>query len=248
MTRLVRAELLKLQTIRTFKGVVGGAVIFSLIRFAMVVVNSGKIESAPLGTGASTRDLMLTAGAGAILLLVVGVLSVSTEVRHGTIVWTLLATPQRWRVLGAKVGAVAVVALTYLIAMSALILSLIAFLFSRRGIPFDTVNGELAATMAGSVIGIPLYAILGVGLGALIHNQIAALLIPLSWVLIVETLLPSFGLIRVMAWLPGGATAALARADLPGLLPAWAGALLMVAYAAAALAAGGLALGRRDLT
>lgn len=93
-----------------------------------------------------------------------------------------------------------------------------------------------------------MYAVLGVGLGALLHNQVAALMIPLGYLLIVENLLPSFGLMKLVVWLPGGATASLARADLPGLLPMWAGGILLVAYAAAAVFAGGFVLARRDVT
>jgi ABC-2 type transport system permease protein len=248
MTRLIKTELRKLATVRTFKGIVVGAAVFTLVWFAMVVVNAGKIEAAPLGTGASTRDLMNSAGTGAILFLVLGILAVSTEIRHGTIGWTFLATPNRWRVMAAKVSAVLMVSAVYAIAISVLVIGLIALLFAQKGIPFDTINSELVAAMAGAVVGVPLYGILGVGMGALIHNQVAALLIPLAYLLVVETLLPSFGLMPLMVWLPGGASASLARADLPGLLPMWGGGLLMAAYAAAAVAAGGRALAGRDVT
>lgn len=248
MKRVVWTELLKLATVRTFKGILAGAVMFTLVRFGTVVVNAGKIEAAPLGTGASTRDLINSVGSGALLFLVVGILSVSTEVRHGTIGWSFLATPNRWRVMGAKVVAVAIVSVAYVLAISALVVALTASLFAQRGIPLDTINPELAATMAGAMLAVPLYSVMGVGFGALIHNQIAALMIPLAYLMVLENLLPSYGLLKLMLWLPGGATASLARADLPGLLPMWAGGLLMAAYAAAAVVAGGRALTRRDVT
>ena len=248
MTRLIKTELMKLWTIRTFKGLIVGSVAFTLLRFVMVVASAGKIEASPLGTAATTGTLMTAAGTGTILFLVIGVLAVVTEIRHGTISHAFLATPRRWLVVAAKVAAVAVVALVYLVAISALLLGLIAFLYTRRGIPLDTINGELLATMAGAVIGMPLYAIIGVGLGALIRNQVAAITIPLGWLLIAENLLPSFGLTRLLTWLPGGATAALSRADIPGLLPMWGGALLLIFYAVAAVGVGGWVLARRDVT
>lgn len=248
MRQLIRTELLKLATTRAFKGIVAGAFLFTIFRFVMVVESAGKIEAAPLGTAASTRDLMMTVGTGTILFLVIGILSVSTEVRHGTIGWTFLATPVRWRVLAAKVATVAIVALAYTLLVTGVVLGLTAALFAREGIPLDAVNRELVSAMAGAVVALPVYAVMGVGLGALIPDQIAALLIPLSWLLIVENLLPSYGLVGLVVWLPGGATAALARADLPGLLPVWGGALLLLAYAAGAVAAGGKLLARRDVT
>ena len=249
MSRLIRAEFRKLSTVRTFKGLIAGAVVFSLVRFTMIVVSAGKIEAAPLGTAASTKDMLLAAGSGTIVFLVIGVLSVSTEVRHGTIDWTFLATPDRWRVLASKVAAVVLLSAVYLVAMCAVLVGLTAAVFSREGIPFGAVvNKEMLAVLGGVMIGMPLYGALGVGLGALIPNQIASLMIPLAWILVVETLLPSFGLMGLMAWMPGGATASLGRADLPGLLPMWAGAVLMAGYAAAAVAAGGAAITKRDFT
>jgi ABC-2 type transport system permease protein len=248
VSRLIKAELKKLSTIRTFKGVIAGAVAFSLVRFAMVVVSAGKIEASPLGTASSTRDMLLAAGSGTILFLIIGVLCVSSEVRHGTIGWTFLATPDRWRVMGAKVAAVTLIAVVYLVGMSAILIGLTVLVFNRNGVPLDTINGELFKTLSGVMLGMPLYAVAGVGIGALIHNQIAALMVPLAWILVIETLLPSFGLMWLMAWMPGGATASLGRADLPGLLPMWAGALLMMGYAFTFVAAGGSALAKRDVT
>lgn len=247
MKRLVRAELLKMSTVRTFRGVVLGAVALAILRFGMVVSSAGKIEASPLGTGASTRDLMLAAGTGAIFFLVIGVLVVVTEFRHGTIGPTFLTTPRRGRVLAAKVMAVALVASAYLIVVSALMLGMTVVLFTSRDIPLDTINGELLAALAGVAIGMPLYGVIGVGLGAIIRHQVAALMIPLGWLLVVENLLPSFGLLRLLAWLPGGATAALGRQDLPGLLPMWAGALLLLGYALAAVGAGSRVIARRDV-
>jgi ABC-2 type transport system permease protein len=248
MTQLIKTELLKLSTIRTFKGLIAGSVVFTLVRFAMVVSSAGKIENYPLGTAASTQSLMLTAGSGTILFLVVGVLIVVTEYRHGTIGLTFLSTPRRGMVMAAKVAAAAAVALAYLLAVTILVLGLIIALFSTRNIPLATINGELLALMGGVVIGMPLYAVMGVGCGALIRHHVAALMIPLAWFLIVETLLPSFGLTTILTWLPGGATAALARSNLPGLLPMWGGALLLAFYAAAISALGGWILARRDVT
>ena len=248
MTRLIKTELLKMWSIRTFKGLILGSVALALVRFTTVVASAGRIEAFPLGTAASTRSLLQAGGSGTILLLVVGVLIVVTEIRHGTIGLTFLTTPNRWQVVMAKVAAAAFVAVAYLLTISALLLGLIVLLFSQRGIPLDAVNGELVAGMVGIVIGMPLYAVLGVGLGALIRHHLAAIMIPLGWLLVVETLLPSFGLTRLLAWLPGGATAALARSDLPGILPMWGGGVLLGLYAAAAVLGGGAVLAKRDIT
>ena len=55
-----------------------------------------------------------------------------------------------------------------------------------------------------------LYGLMGVGVGALIRNQVTAVILTLAWMLTVENLLLSLAP-HVGHWLPGGATAALTR-------------------------------------
>jgi ABC-2 type transport system permease protein len=246
--QLIKTELLKLTTIRTFAGVLLAGLLLTLVRFAMVVVSAGKAEAPALGTASSIRDLFMSIGSGTMLLLILGVLAVTTEIRHGTIGWTFLATPTRWRVLTAKLAAVGISSLSYLIIVILIVVGLTTGLLVREGLAVEWIGGELWATLGGVAVGGLLYPLLGVGLGAIIRHQVAALMLPLGWFLVLENLLPSFGLNRVYAWFPGGATAALARSDLPGLLPMWLGAIVLAAYALAAVVVGVLVLSTRDLT
>lgn len=113
-------------------------------------------------------------------------------------------------------------------------------------------SGELVAVLAAAVAVIALYGMIGVALGAIIRNQIVAVAGALVWLLALEgflvTLLPAVG-----RWLPGGATVGLlqegrAATTHGSLLPAWAGGLVLLGYAALiGLLASAVAL-RRDLT
>ena len=248
MGTLVRTELLKLRTTRTVPIVLGVAFVLSCLRAAQVFVNAGKVGAASLGTTAATRDLLLAPAVGSLVLLVVGVLAVSSETRYATIEWAFLQTPARGRVIAAKALAVAAVAVAYAVVATVLIAGVAALVMAQRGVALDAVNDQLVLALVGTLLGLPLHAILGVGIGALIRNQLAAVLVPLGWFVVVETLLPAYGLGRVVRWLPGGAVAALARSEAPGVLPMPVGAVLLVAYAGAALAAGIALTRRRDLT
>ncbi|MDT7657854.1 MAG: type transport system permease protein, partial [Pseudonocardiales bacterium] len=107
-----------------------------------------------------------------------------------------------------------------------------------------------------------LWAVLGVGLGTLINNQLAAIVGVLVYLLLVEQIisglasLSNFG--RIDDYLPGGS----ASASLTGLagsepfggsfsglgLPWWLALLIFFGYAAVAVLAGAAAAQRRDVT
>ena len=48
------------------------------------------------------------------------------------------------------------------------------------------------------------WAWLGAAIGTVVRSQTIALLIPLVWMLVIETLLPSYGLDAVLPWTPNG--------------------------------------------
>ena len=98
-------------------------------------------------------------------------------------------------------------------------------------------------------------AILGVGVGSWLTNQVAALIATLGWFLIGETLIGALlnaahgGLSR---WLPGASASALANhtgRNLDSvLLPWWGGGLMMLAYGLVFAVIGSFVMTRRDIT
>jgi ABC-type transport system involved in multi-copper enzyme maturation permease subunit len=132
------------------------------------------------------------------------------------------------------------VAFGYLLALALLPLK------SHADIPW-TAMWQIAG---GAVLGCALFAVLGVALGTLIRNQIAAILGVLVWVLIIESLLvtflPTFG-----KWLPGGALNGILQATGPdntSYLPVWGGALVLIGWTAAFGTLAAFTTQRRDVT
>jgi ABC-2 type transport system permease protein len=96
-----------------------------------------------------------------------------------------------------------------------------------------------------------LWAALGVGLGAVVRNQVAAIVGLCAWVFIVEVILFQY-LPGVGRYAPGVAGTAM-TGDTVGdssahLLSAVGGGALLAGYAAAVVLAGALITNRRDLT
>ena len=151
----------------------------------------------------------------------------------------------------AKAVALAVTGLLFAAATLAVAVVLSVILISARG---GTVvwSTRLAEVVAGVLLVMALYGPVGVAVGALVRNQIAAVVGALVWLLVAEQLLVSLFPV-IGRWTPGGATAGLLQlgssATTRGeLLPAWAGALVLLTDAIlTGLLAARFTL-RRDLT
>ena len=136
MSRLVRSELLKLRTTRTFLGI-------TLAALGLIALAAG------VGAAASTygpsdpspgRDLLEAGGIAQPFALVLGVLAVSTEFRHGTITPSLLTVPRRARLVVAKLIAHGV---------AGLVLGLVAFgLAAALAFPILSARGISSASIA----------------------------------------------------------------------------------------------------
>lgn len=200
--------------------------------------------------------LLAQVGSAATFVLILGIIAVTGEYRHMTITSTFLSTPRRGRVLTAKMALYGVLgAIVALVTMAAVTVVLTLALLSADHAP---ITASSVATVAiGALIGFTLYAVLGVSLGALIRSQIAAIILALVWVLLLEALV-GLAFPSAAKWLPGGALSSVMdvslQADMAGQfasadrLPAWGGALVLLAYSVVlALLALRMTL-RRDIT
>lgn len=242
MTAQVRTELLKLLVTRTTWGFVAGALLVAVLRVELVIAGIGRAGASERGGSELTQQVLGASGTGTILLLLLGVVMMTGERRHRTLTSTLVASPDRLRLVIAKAIAASLTGVT-----------VCAGLFGYaavRGLLAGAIrlDGGAVQLIAGGLVGAALYGWLGVAVGTLVRDQTAALLIPAVWLVAVETLLPSFGLAVVMPWTPGGATTALTGTHLPGALPVWAALLLLIAYGLAFTVPGTRRLIRSDVT
>jgi ABC-2 type transport system permease protein len=246
MIRLVRAELIKLATTRLIYGMAAAMAAFAVLTVAANILDR---QGAPPLSADNFPMLVggpVTLLSGAALLL--GILGMTGEFRHQTVTQTLLVTPDRGRVVAAKLIAYPVAGIALALVILALAAAGAAGWLAAKGITPSLLDVQLGRVLLGAVLAAGLCGLIGVGVGALIRNQVAALVGVAVWVLLVEGLLmsllnaPSLG-----KWLPSAAAAALTN---PGgaQLSRLAGSLLLAAYALALAAAGTRLVVRRDIT
>lgn len=246
MISLLNAELLKLRTTRTFAGVVGISIVTSLLITVLVAALTEPTEQSVLFD-------VYASDTSSFFILVLAVIGISGEWRHRTITSSLLAAPDRPRFLVAKCVAfvAAGVILSLLIAVS--VAAIGTTILSIRGMPLPEASALTELIVRNLAVAAALAA-LGVAFGALIRNQVAAVVALLVIMFVVEPLLvalaPTVGRFAPLSVLP------IAAAGLPpeetglggiDMLGATTATLVLVAWIAAALAASAAMLVRRDL-
>jgi ABC-2 type transport system permease protein len=270
VSRTLRAELLKMQTMPGMWVVLLLAFPLTCLFILFSFLNAGS-HLYPHQTFAavhslSERRLLLGAGFRTATLLapVMGVLCITTEYRHKTITGTLLLTPQRSLVLGAKVLATAIwsigMAAVTFVAVGALGLTWNAAL----GGSTSSVLDQFGAVVPQLFVVTVLLGLFGLGFGTLVKNQVAGVLITIGESLILEGLIILLFVAVFhydLNWLPGEATASFAGIIAKGasfggdgnsttftLLPWWAGGLVMLGWGIGPLTIGYFTTFRRDVT
>jgi ABC-2 type transport system permease protein len=244
VTAEIKAELLKVRSTRTTVGLLVGMIVLTLL----IVILSGLLSHPD--ALASQRDQLNLFGNGGVALIfssLAGVLLITSEYRYGTIHPTLLFTPRRWRVLTAKLTAGLLAGFTFGAAAIALALGIGSLILAARGIPPALHDRQIALLIAGGLAGIALRGALGVGLGAVVRNQVAAVISLLAWDFVVNGLL--FGLApSVGRFMPTLAANALMGLKTPHLLPPAAGGAVLVAWTLTLALAGVALTQRRDVS
>jgi ABC-type transport system involved in multi-copper enzyme maturation permease subunit len=199
------------------------------------------------------RNLLGSGFQGYLFALLLGVLCITAEFRHKTVTTTFLITPVRPVMVAGKLitAAIGGAVLAIIMLVSTLVGGGLALV--GRGGSFSALLHQVPAVAPGMILVFILFAILGVGIGSLLTNQVAAIVVTLGWFIILEGILVS--LVNGAAkWVPTGAAEAAAnltrnRGDFSlFLFNWWQGTLLMLAYGLVFALVGSIILTRRDIT
>jgi ABC-type transport system involved in multi-copper enzyme maturation permease subunit len=244
----LRAELFKQRSTRTGLGLFA-----AMLALVLLVVLLHGFGLAGGNFDSSSKQLTVLFGwgevLGALFAALLGAMSITGEIRHGTIRSTFLVTPLRRRVVAAKVWASMLIGAGFGLVGGAVAAGVGMVALRARGIDVRLDAGDYALLVAGGAAATALWAAIGVGVGALVRNQVPVLVGLCAWLLFVENLLVGdiAGVGNVGRLLPGAAGKAISGQDPNTLLAPAVGLLLLALYATAAAVAGCLATSHRDV-
>jgi ABC-2 type transport system permease protein len=244
MRNQIASEFRKLATTRSIYAMLAGLAAVVGVGVVAIVTDSGAGDLlAPLERQAFLHVSLTIAPLFGLLL---GLRSFTDEFRYGSIVPTLLASPDRRRVLGAKLVATAGGGIALSLAAMAVTIAVGVPLLMTKGVEV-TWSAPALAEVVGRLVGATgLWTAIGVGLGLAVKHQVAAIAGALVWLLAAEGILS--GLVPDVAkYFPGAAGFAIVGINAADLLTPALGAVLLGAYAVVAVAAGDVLMQRRDI-
>ena len=245
-----RSELRKLWTVRT-------AWVLTLIGWALVLLTTATtlfstMISEPFGgTDPEVATAIDQIGSNAMIVLIVALLAMTTEFRHGTIGRTLQIIPSRGRMLLAKLAAAVTYAMFFFVTSLVIAAVLLLLASVVRDVGLEVGPQTVTALWQGPA-GLALNAVLGVAIGALVRSQVVAISVTLIWLFVVENLVAALrpGIGR---WLPFQALNSVfipeSAADTAGmvLLSPLVALAVFLGYVVAAAVAAGVLLRTRDV-
>lgn len=254
MSALLRSEWRKVFTTKLWWGMLLGSLAFvALGVIAQIASNgSGRSEQPPLYTATTQQSLFATSAGGYIFSLVLGVILITTEYRHFTSRPTFLNSPHRGRVIAAKIAVAFAVGIVYGLLCIAMTVAIAVPWLGAKGISIQWTQFDLILVLIGGGASVAIYAIVGVGVGVLLRNQIAGVMASLAFLLVVEPLIAITPYIEnAYKFTPAAAANAVTtygtiRRGLDVLDP-WQGALLLVGWGLFFAVLGWVLTVRRDV-
>ena len=178
MSGLLKAELIKVRTTRTFAALVLVAVGTSLLITSLIASLSTPAQDEVLGD-------VFQSDTSSLFIMILAIVGITGEWRHRTITSSLLAAPDRLRFLAAKTIAFAVAGVALSLLISVAVSAAGLAILEARSLPTPEA-GELIEQIGRNAATAALLGAFGVGVGSLIRNQAVAVVGILILTLLIE--------------------------------------------------------------
>jgi ABC-type transport system involved in multi-copper enzyme maturation permease subunit len=258
--RLVRSEWTKLFTTRVWIGLLLGAVVLVggltalFTGLAGQQGNNGQQGLPPVADPQFQQVALSQIANASVFVVILGIIGMTQEYRHRTATPTFLTTPRRGQVVLAKLLAYLFVGIPFAAVATGVDLLVLEIYARARGVA-PSLAGDNLRVIAGAGTALVIYAIIGVGVGALLRNQVAAVVGIVLYRFLIEGILSAIPKVQnAYPYLPGGATASLLQGQDTGngapftLLSPWVGGLLLLGYGLIFAILGSMLTVRRDVT
>ena len=244
MTDQLLSEFRKMRSTRTNLGLLVGMIALILL----ILLTIGLTGTSSDLAGHDHQHQVFSVGTQAALFAtLIGVMAITSEFRHGTIRSTFVVTPRRGRVIGAKVISSLLMGLVFGALAVGLSFGVGYAVLAARGQHLALGTSHILLLALGTIAMTALWAALGVGLGAVVKNQVFAIIALIVWTGVVNPILDS-AVPGAGRFTPIAASASLTADPATYLLSPLNGGLLLIAYVALFVGAGAMLVARRDVT
>lgn len=245
MRNQIASEFRKLTTTRSMYAMLAGLI--AIVGLGVVATTTDGQPSSLLAPLEHQVFLNVSLTIAPLFGLLLGLRSFTDEFRYGSIVPTLLASPVRRRVLGAKLVATAGGGVALSLAAMAITVGIGVPILIGKGIDLTWSTGAMSVVVGRLIAATVLWTAIGIGLGLAVKHQVAAIAGALVWILAAEGIFS--GLVPDVAkYFPGAAGFAVVGINPVELLSPSQGAVLLGGYSLVALATGAVLMQRRDIT
>jgi ABC-2 type transport system permease protein len=215
----------------------------------------------PPGMNLAPLVYSFASSVGYVFPVLLGALAVTSEFRHKTLTPTFLADPQRSVVLAAKFLSQLVLGAGLGVVAFATSVGAGAGALAAFGLDTGLDSSDTWALIGRGVLAMALWGTIGVGLGTLVTNQVAAIVIVIAFTQFVEPVLRLAASLNdvtasIGRFLPGAASDALVGASFYSIASAgtsqsldwWQGGLVLLGIGVVATLVGGATTWRRDVS
>lgn len=198
---------------------------------------------------------------GLLFVLLLGMLLVTNEYHHQTATATFLATPRRTTVVIGKLVAAMVMAAGFWLLTTAVSLAVGVVFFQSEGVSNHLGDWKVIQAILLNLLAYAVWGVFGVGFGALIRNQIGAVVTGLALYLIgsqvaqgiifgIYTITEAKWVMKAAVLVPTIASQLMLQPMevMPGSPPQWAGAAVLIGYGIVTGVIGTAILRRRDIS
>jgi ABC-2 type transport system permease protein len=240
----LRAELLKIRSTRTTIGLLLGLIALALL---FTILTCTLSPDAQLLTEQDQSSLLSFGSIAGVFAALAGVMLFTSEYRFGTIRPTSLFNPNRARLFATKITAGVLSGLVFGVIGEGIVFSIGIVILKLRGVPIVMSGANMTELIVGAIVGTALWGAIGVAVGAIVTNQVGAVITLLAWGFVVENLVFGF-LPKIGRFLPAHASDSMMGPIQDKLLPGYAGTAVLVAWVLVLAVAGVTLLKRRDVS